>query len=272
MREIIMVLILVILVFCTYNLIMSGITIGSVQVYSYSEIEEKSEELRNNERELEEKSTTEFEQRKTYLQTAITNYNKYKEEYEEIMERSGGEAHVIASAEIYDMGYLWTTIGGYASSQDLTLQIDVYKSNFVDTQNVQTGDMSYVICDVEFTVLGKYESMYKFISSIEENDKLGFEIRNCVVENNPLRPEKPAIPEKPEGELEKSYLEALKKHNDYERPLKCKFKIIKVPIDRTTLVKATPSINIEDLKPPKIEIEQKSSGFEGTNKQATETP
>ena len=79
--------------------------------------------------------------------------------------------------ELYDVDFLWTTIGNYATQKGVTLQFDVSKSA------TKTSILpEYVICDLNFTITGDYIAITDFIYSMENDDKLNFEIRDFLME------------------------------------------------------------------------------------------
>ena len=84
------------------------------------------------------------------------------------------------------MDFLWTTIGNYATQKGVTLQLDVAKSS---TSTSISQD--YIMCDLSFTVTGDYINITDFVYSIEDDDQLGFEIREnlqatFIVKNIPI--------------------------------------------------------------------------------------
>ena len=64
------------------------------------------------------------------------------------------------------MDFLYTTIGNYATQQEVTLQLDVYANS---TQNTVSSE--YVMCDLNFTITGRYDSITNFIYRIEDDEK-----------------------------------------------------------------------------------------------------
>ncbi len=79
--------------------------------------------------------------------------------------------------DLYDVDFLWTTIGNYATEKGITLQFDVSKS-----PTATAISSEYVMCNLNFTVTGEYIDITDFIYSIENDDKLNFEISNFLME------------------------------------------------------------------------------------------
>jgi len=263
-RKVLIVLLLVFMIFCCYSMITSGFELGALKINSYEEVSTKSSELDMKTNILNKNNTDTFEDKKKTVQAVMEKYISLKNEYNSLMLTNANE-NAYQSEEIYDVGFLWTITGAYASKENLILQLDIYKSKLNIAHDISTGSMSYTICDLDFTVYGQYSSIYDFLYSIEEDDRLGFEIRNVFVERNPLRVPAPTAPKLP---LEVStqeewdqYLIDLKNYNMYPYPLKCKFTVIGIPVDRNTLSTLTPSIDADDVTTPTVEVEIKNSEF-----------
>ena len=79
--------------------------------------------------------------------------------------------------DLYEVDFLWATIGNYATENNLTLQFDITKST-----SIAAVSADYAMCDLNFTVTGEYIAITDFLYDIENNDKLGFEISNFVME------------------------------------------------------------------------------------------
>ena len=78
--------------------------------------------------------------------------------------------------EMYDVDFLWATIGNYATQKGVTLQLDISKS-----ATKASISSEYVYCDLNFTITGDYIAITDFIYSLENDDKLNFEIRNFLM-------------------------------------------------------------------------------------------
>ena len=87
------------------------------------------------------------------------------------------ESNMYNSMDLYDVDFLWTTIGIYATEKGVTLQFDVSKSSTATAISSE-----YVMCDLNFTVTGEYIAITDFIYNIENDDKLNFEISDFAME------------------------------------------------------------------------------------------
>lgn len=178
MRKFILVVLLLLLAIICFTVIGIGIKIGPFKIYSYSEIQKASSERKTLLAELKNKNVNEFETTQQSLITAAKKYQEKKEEYDMLVE-SGDlttESNIYNSS-LYDMDYLLTVVGNYATQNEVTLQFDVFKSS--STSSVSS---EYVICDLSFTVTGDYIPITNYIYNIEDDDTLNFEINDFVLE------------------------------------------------------------------------------------------
>lgn len=183
MRKILIFVMLVVVIWGCYSVISSGFSIGNITIASYSEIQDTNKELETAISELERKNDTEFKSKQTSLGTSIKNYQEKKEEYETmLLENDNAEEIIYTSADVYNIDFLWTIIGNYATEEGITLKFDVIKSTSVATSEVTSGTIKYIICDLNFTITGDYIGLTDFIYDIEDDDRLGFEISGFTME------------------------------------------------------------------------------------------
>ena len=179
MRKYLLTLILIIAGVLCFSLIMSGLEFGDFKlVKSYDDVSKISQEKKQIVSELKQKNATEFMAKKAALNTAVQEYKTKKLQYDKLVaEGQIKETTIYNSVELYDIDFLWTTIGIYASKNNVTLQFDVSKN-----ASATTISPEYVMCDLNFTVTGEYIDITNFIYSIENDDKLKFEISNFTME------------------------------------------------------------------------------------------
>lgn len=178
MRKYILILVLIILAILCFTMMFFGLKIGNFKISSYSEIETSSIEKKNLLSELNYKNTTEFNAKKAALVSSVQEYNNKKAQYDKLVEEGQiTESSVYNAMDIYDVDFLWTTIGNYATEKGVTLQFDVTKSSTATSISSE-----YVMCDLNFTITGEYIDITDFIYSIEDDDKLNFEIRDFLIE------------------------------------------------------------------------------------------
>lgn len=178
MRKYILILVLIIVAILFFALMFFGFKIGNFKISSYSEIETSSIEKKNLLAELNYKNTTEFNSKKAALNSAVEEYNNKKSQYDKLVEEGQiTDSSIYDAMDLYDVDFLWTTIGNYATEKGVTLQFDVTKSSTATSISSE-----YVMCDLNFTITGEYIAITDFIYSIEDDDKLNFEIRDFLIE------------------------------------------------------------------------------------------
>jgi hypothetical protein len=179
MRKYLLLIALVIVAIIFFVIMFFGIKIGNFTIVnSYKDIETLSNEKNTLLAELNYKNNNDFSAKKLALESAVDEYNTKKSKYDASV--AAGEitdSDIYNSMDLYDVDFLWTTIGNYATEAGVTLQFDVTRSS---TATAITSD--YVMCDLSFTVTGEYISITDFIYSLENDDTLGFEINDFSME------------------------------------------------------------------------------------------
>ena len=173
MRKVVILVVLVISIYFCLITVVDGINVGdNFSIAGYEEVETSSRELDTLISRLVNLNDIQFPKKKDSLKSAISKYQQKKEDYEtlkEIAEQNSSEE--ISLVDIYDVDFLWTTIGNYGTEEGINLKFDVVKSS----NSTITSD-EYIMCDLKFTVSGDYISITDFIYDLEDDSKLGFEI------------------------------------------------------------------------------------------------
>ena len=178
MRKYILSLILIITGILCFLLIISGFKVGNLKlIKSYNDVATMSSEKKDAIAELKQKNGAEFVAKSTALSSAAQEYKNKKNQYEKMVSEGQIKEATISSLDLYNVGFLWTTIGIYATEKGVTLQFDVSKS-----ATATAISSEYVMCDLNFTVTGEYIAITDFIYSIENDDKLNFEISDFMLE------------------------------------------------------------------------------------------
>lgn len=178
MRKILIFLVLIIALFMCYSVVSNGLTIGSIRISNYSQIGTASKQIDTLIGQLVNLNDTELGKKKAEIRTAIENYNSQKEQYEsmrEVMNTSIQEAEKdMTMVDMYDIDFLWTIIGNYATEEGVILKMDLMRSMLFS--NLQATE--YTMCDLKFTLTGDYIAITELIYDIENDERLGFEISN----------------------------------------------------------------------------------------------
>lgn len=158
----IILLISFVLVIC---LAVFGFKVGNFEIPSISKMIAKNENINTNIETVTRLTSSDYPNAVTKLETTIDTLKIQKEKYEQI---SGFEADdkQLLETEKYDIGYLWTTLGEYATKNNVNLAMDVKRSTGTDLYNLY------------FTVQGEYVEISDFITKIENDSNLSFRIYN----------------------------------------------------------------------------------------------
>ena len=174
MRKYLLILILIISALVCLLLMSFGLGV----IPSFAEVEQVRFEKQQVLGELNYKNSTEFTAKKAALNSAAEEFKNKKNQYDSLVKDGKiTDSDLYDSMELYDIDFLWTIIGNYATQKDVTLQFDVSKSATSAAISSQ-----YVMCDLSFTVTGEYIALTDFVYSMENDEKLNFEISNFVLE------------------------------------------------------------------------------------------
>ncbi len=180
MRKIVFSLIMVLAIVGCYIVSVEGVQSNLIQIASYDEVKAANKQLNTQISELNRKNTTEYESKRTALTTAVKNYKDKKEKYEALAptvqetEEQEPEETTTSNTKPYDVDFLWTIVGNYATETGISIDFTFVKSTTASTSSSDYFTMS----DINFTVSGTYNSIIEFIYDIEDDDRLGFEIKN----------------------------------------------------------------------------------------------
>ena len=178
MRKYILIFVLVVLGIIFFSIMFFGIKIGGLKINSYNDVLQVSAEKNALLAELNRKNTIEYDEKKKNLNEATKRYKTEKSKYDKLVEEGKiTSSNLYNSMDLYDVDFLWTTIGNYATQRGVTLQLDVTKS-----ETTTAVSSEYVMCDLNFTITGEYIAITDFIYSIEDDDKLNFEISEFLLE------------------------------------------------------------------------------------------
>lgn len=178
MRKYILILILVVFAVLCFNLIVFGFKLGRFKINSYSELGKISQEKDEVLTQLNDKNSKDFNKKIEELKKATSKYKNVKTEYDSLVESGElSDEAIYNSMDIYNMDFLWTTIGNYATEKGVTLQFDVTKS--ITATSISS---ECTMCDLNFIITGNYIAITDFIYCLEDDDKLNFEISSFTIE------------------------------------------------------------------------------------------
>lgn len=186
-RKISLFIILILLIFGCYAVAFGEYETIRKDIASIEELKKSSDTLKASVETLEKNSTVDFEDKKEKLAKTIEEYNKAKEEYETILPQAGIDVSEIALEEslkdMYDVDFLWTIVGNYATEEGIDLKFDINK-NYNSASSINNTSDSYVVCDLKFVITGNYINLTDFIYDLEDDDRLNFEINDFEMQKN----------------------------------------------------------------------------------------
>ncbi len=160
---------LLVLVLILMILIMkNGLSIGPFQVYGFDGIGKKNEELTSSIAAANTQNDN-YTSALTKLQTDVEALSKAKKNYlDAISQNTESEIRQATQTKTYTIEYLWSRIGNHATSQGVTLEMQVANST------LQNQDYK----NLNFTAQGEYLAIVQFMYEIENDSNLDFIIDN----------------------------------------------------------------------------------------------
>ena len=178
MRKYILIILVLLLSIISLLIVVFGYRIAKFEVLGYKEIGAKTTQEKDLVEELEQKNSKDFVTKTKALEKATEDYRVAKSEYERLVSEGQITNKTIdSSIGLYNMDFLWTKIGNFATEKNVTLQLNVAKSSTSTSISSE-----YIMCDLKFTVSGGYIDITDFIYSLENDDSLGFEISEFAME------------------------------------------------------------------------------------------
>ena len=167
MRKILISILIVALLVLAYFTVMDGLDILGIRILSIQEIADRNEELNKKIEQTSELVAISYPKSKKDLETSAKALLKQKDEYADLVSFSSSEQIDKASKfQVYDMEYLRTRFGTYATKNGVRIKIDVISGGSQEQYNLN------------FTATGRYVGITEFISSIEKDTSFSFRIEN----------------------------------------------------------------------------------------------
>lgn len=168
MKKLLISILILLLVILAYFTMFKGMSLGSLQILGISQIVDLNDSLTNTIQKTNSLLKKEYPSKQEELSDSVTELLEKKEEYFKMAKVSTeGEINKANTEETYLIEYLWARVGGHATSNSVVLEFNVKASS--DDQNMY---------DLAFIAKGQYTKIIKFISALENDDKLNFKIEN----------------------------------------------------------------------------------------------
>lgn len=176
MKKILISIIIILLIGLGYTIGVKSLNIGALKLESVNDIKSASTNLEQKFNTSKEISAQTYPKTIEDLDNVVRDLKKVKQEYEaKILSNPEAETNLgVIQVEKYNIEYLWTIIGNYATKNGVTLTLDVKSSNAKDVYNLN------------FNLEGKYIGITDFIYSLEDDDELKFEIKDFKISSDKI--------------------------------------------------------------------------------------
>lgn len=167
MKNLLLMAITILLAVLIGIIMVKGINIANIELFSIQQIKEKNEYLKQKETEANSLNLSQYKATMQNLEKAQKELKSNKNDYLDIASTSTEEEIKEANqTQVYAMEYLWGKIGNYATENGIQLKMDVTES-----QNSSKSTL-------EFSAIGYYKSISDFIYEIEKDSDLNFRVQN----------------------------------------------------------------------------------------------
>ncbi|MBR2289116.1 MAG: hypothetical protein IJ867_00435 [Clostridia bacterium] len=192
MKRLITFICLIVIIFVGYKMVEKGFDNDTFNIASYEVIETKSEALTKKLALYDKKNQDEYGTAVNNLNSSIRSYNTSKEKYETILAEledilnSGDDEEVAevieeiiySDKEKYKVDFLLVVLGRLGEKNGVDV---IYRLTTSSTTDPNSTTLGYFLADLEFTVTGAYMDVATFISDLENDDRLSWEIKNFAM-------------------------------------------------------------------------------------------
>lgn len=189
MKRLIIFICLIIIVILGFIWIENGFDNAAYGISSYNEIEDKYEKLATKIADYKKTNVDEYNTAQERLKTSKTEYKSAKEAYEQILAELEDvlknsdnkdmneviEEIIYSDQEKYKVDFLLVTLGEYGEKEG----VDVYyQLTTSEAKDPNESKMNFFLADLKFKITGQYMDVTNFISDLENDSKLSWEIRD----------------------------------------------------------------------------------------------
>lgn len=174
MRKILIILLILLLCAFCYFSFTKGITVANIDFNSFNKLKDEYQKLDTQIENVNTKSTVDFENKKSALDTAFKELTNLEKSYKEKMQMAMAiSEEQIKKVDIYDVDFLWTKLGTYATDDNINMNVDIKENSTGKTINDDYG-----LYDFYFTISGEYINITNFIYHLEDDEQLEFSIES----------------------------------------------------------------------------------------------
>lgn len=176
MKKILISIIIILLIGLGYTISVKSLNIGTLKLESINDIKSASTNLEQKFNTSKEISAQTYPKSIEDLDNVVRDLKKVKLEYEaKTLNNQEAQTNLgVIQVEKYNIEYLWTIIGNYATKNGVTLTLDVKSSNAEDVYNLN------------FNLEGTYIGITDFIYNLEDDSDLKFEIKDFKISSEKI--------------------------------------------------------------------------------------
>jgi len=170
MRKMLIIILIIALLAGFGILVTSGVTIAGIEIPAIEKIVKDNQDLDAKIAELDNDIKTKYASAQSELVNSVAKLKKSKQKYQDTINYSTeDEIQAANQQQKYEISFIWTKIGFYATKNNVIMKADVSAGTVADLYNIS------------FTVTGQYLDISEFIYAIENDSKLGFKIEEFTM-------------------------------------------------------------------------------------------
>ena len=193
MKRLITFVCLILIIAVGYFLITRGFENDTFSIASYETLATKSDGITKKLANYDQKNQNEYETAISNLNSSKKTYKESKEKYEKIfkelsvmLDNNGSEETteeiveeiIYSDKEKYKVDFLLVILGVYGEEEGVDITYQLTTSSTIDPNSTT---LNYFLSDLKFTVTGQYIDVAHFISDLEDDDRLNWEINNFAM-------------------------------------------------------------------------------------------
>lgn len=176
MKKILISIIIILLIGLGYIIEVKSLSIGQLKLESVGDIKNASASLDQKFNTSKEISAKTYPKSIEDLDKVVRDLKTAKQQYQaKTLNNPDVQSNLgIIQVEKYNIEYLWTIIGNYATKNGVTLTLDIKSTSAQDVYNLN------------FSLEGKYIGITDFIYSLEDDSELKFEIKDFKISSDKI--------------------------------------------------------------------------------------
>lgn len=170
LRKILISVVIILLIVLCAVAATKSISIGNLKIESINQIKNYSNNLENKYSEAKKLSETEYPKKIEDIEKTVKRFETAKQQYDNIIKYNSEEVTLgLTQIEKYNIEFLWTILGNYATRNNINLTLDIKQGQAKDIYNLG------------FNLEGTYSGIIEFLYDLEGNEELNFKIENFEI-------------------------------------------------------------------------------------------